>query len=90
MKDKPRTEQQSRQYMTDFDWSRECDYISHVTDKCLRTAGGEQHPEMKSFNFDKACFVRYCEMQRNAAERDGKHDSAEYIQHCLDDLGEQS
>jgi hypothetical protein len=27
-------------------------------------------------------------MQRDCATRDGKHDSAEYIQHCIDDLTE--
>lgn len=73
-------------YRTAFDWSRECEYISHVTDKCLRTDRGEKHPEMRNFNFDRACFIRYCEMQRTSATRDGHHDSAQYIQHCIDDL----
>lgn len=64
-------------YKTDFDWSRECDYISHVTDKRGNV------PEM---NHDLDTFVRYCEMQRDCATRDGKHDAAQYIEHCLDDL----
>lgn len=60
-----------------FDWSQECAYISRVTD-----ARGN----VKEMNFDKATFIRYCEMQRDAAARAGRHDSAEYIQHCIDDL----
>ena len=73
-------------YKTDFAWSQECDYISNVTDKCLRTPLGAQHSAMRNFGYDKACFISYCEMQRDSATRDGKHDSATYIQHCLDDL----
>jgi hypothetical protein len=75
-------------YKTDYAWSSECDYISHVTDKCLHTPAGEQHAAMHNFNFDKACFIGYCQMQRDCAKRDGKDDAAQYIQHCLDDLGE--
>lgn len=71
-------------YKTDFDWSRECDYIHYTTTDCL--GHGASHRSMKSFNYDKACFVRYCEMQRDCATRDGHHDSATYIQECLDDL----
>lgn len=62
---------------TDFDWQAECSYISRTTTKQGRV------PEM---NKDRAVFLRYCEMQRAAAERDGQHDAAEYIQHCIDNL----
>lgn len=73
-------------YMTDFEWSQECDYISSVTDAVMHTDRAERHPKMASFNHDRACFVRYCEMQRDAATRDGKGDAAQYIDHCIDDL----
>ena len=58
-------------------WQAECRYIQQATDQ-----GGDV-PEMLG---DKAIFTRYCEMQRDAAERDGQHDAAQYIQHCIDDL----
>jgi hypothetical protein len=58
-------------------WQQECIYIARVTD----VRGNV--PEM---NHDCATFVRYCEMQRDAATREGFHDSAQYIQHCIDDL----
>jgi hypothetical protein len=61
------------------DWREECNYISDVTDK---------RGNVKEMNYDKATFVRYCEMQRDVATREGFHDTAQYIQHCLDDLGE--
>ena len=64
-------------YKTDFDWARECEYISDVTSKQGR---------VKEMNNDQRVFLRYCEMQRDCATRDGKHDSATYIQHCIDDL----
>ena len=60
------------------DWARECAYIGRVTD-----AQGK----VKEMNFDTQVFIRYCEMQRDAATRAGRHDSALYIQECLDDLG---
>lgn len=69
-----------------FEWQRECDYISKVTTDCTLTARMERHPSMRSFNFDKACLVRYCEMQRDAASRDGQFDAATFIQSCIDDL----
>ena len=58
-------------------WTGECRYISAVTDK---------KGNVREMNFDKATFVRYCEMQRDSAERNGFYDSATYIQHCIDDL----
>lgn len=63
--------------MTDREWVAECVYIARVTD-----LGGA----VKEMNNDRATFVRYCEMQRDAATRDGRDDSAQYIQHCIDDL----
>lgn len=63
--------------MTAFDWAQECAYIARVTDK---------RGNVKEMNYDLPTFVRYCEMQRNAATREGRHDSATYIQECLDEL----
>lgn len=62
---------------TDLDWSNECLYISRVTD---------QRGKVREMNYDKQTFISYCEMQRDEATRQGRHDSAQYIQHCLDDL----
>jgi hypothetical protein len=62
---------------SEFDWVQECVYISDVADKKGR---------VKEMNYDKATFVKYCEMQRDAAKRAGRYDSAEYIQQCIDDL----
>jgi hypothetical protein len=62
---------------TSQDWTDECRYISEVTDKKGR---------VKEMNYDKAVFVKYCVMQRDAATKQGFFDSATYIQHCIDDL----
>ena len=62
---------------TDFEWQGETRYISSVTDK------GGIVPEM---NNDKATFIRYCMMQKVAAEKDGFYDAVTTIQHCIDDL----
>lgn len=59
-------------------WREECDYISDVTD--------DKDNIPLTFHRDRDCFKRYCEMQRNTAVRDGLDDSAQYIQHCIDDL----
>lgn len=59
-------------------WQRECTYISEASEQ-----RGEV-PEMQPGG--KETFIRYCEMQRDAAQREGYDDSAQYIQHCLDDL----
>ena len=60
-----------------IDWVNECKYISAVTDKRGHVA---------EMNYDTATFVRYCEMQRDTATREGRPDTAQYIQHCIDDL----
>lgn len=62
---------------TAFTWAQECSYIAKVTDK-----GGRA----REMNNDKATFIRYCTMQRDTAARQGFDDSAQYIQHCIDDL----
>lgn len=62
-----------------YEWAQECNYISIAT-----MAQGK----LREFNNDTACFRRYCEMQRNAAEKAGFHDTATYIQECIDDLKE--
>lgn len=59
------------------EWREECNYISRVMDK-----GGR----VKEMNNDPAVFRRYCEMQRNSAEKAGFHDAALYIQEIIDDL----
>jgi len=59
------------------DWVAECRFISDATDQ-----GGR----MPAFNDDPACFVRYCEMQRDCAAREGHDDAALYIQECIDDM----
>jgi hypothetical protein len=61
---------------TVFDWQAECGYISLAADK---------KGKIREFNFDTDCFIRYCEMQRDAADKQGFFDSAEYIQQCIDD-----
>lgn len=58
-------------------WREECNYIERVT---------AERGKVREMNYDRATFVRYCEMQRDAATREGFHDTATYIQHCLDDL----
>lgn len=62
---------------TAFQWAEECNYISNVTDK---------QGQISTFNFDTACFRRYCEMQANAAHEQGFYDSETYIRECIADL----
>ena len=45
--------------MNAFEWSAECTYISNTTDDVKRGKLG------KEFNYDPACFRRYC---RDAAQ----------------------
>jgi len=61
----------------EMNWVNECKYISDVTDK---------KGNVKEMNYSRETFVRYCEMQRNQATKEGRFDSAQYIQHCIDDL----
>lgn len=58
-------------------WREECEYISSVTDKL---------GNVKEMNYNLNTFLRYCKMQRDRAEHEGFYDSAQYIQHCIDDL----
>lgn len=64
-----------------IEWREECVYVQETTDSLL--AGTEP---LALFNGDPSCFLRYCYMQRNAAARESFHDSAQYIQHCIDDM----
>jgi hypothetical protein len=66
--------------MDALEWTKECAFISNATDEAKRGKIGLE------FNGDLACLRRYCEMQRNTAIREAFYDSAEYIQHCIDDL----
>lgn len=74
---------------TDFTWASECDYISKVTDVARGLRTPDEAFNLSNFNYDRSAFIRYCIMQRNAAERQGHSDSATYIQHCIDDLQEE-
>lgn len=66
--------------MNAYEWKKECIFISDVTDNAQQgIVGGD-------FNDSLECFISYCIMQRNSAEREGFYDSAQYIQHCIDDL----
>ena len=38
-----------------------------------------------SYNHSPACFASYCDMQANAAQRDGCHDLALQIRGCAED-----
>lgn len=66
------------------DWREECDYISTTTLAALRPHG-KRHA-LRNFNQSRACLIRYCEMQRDDAQRHGFYDAATYIQECIDDL----
>jgi hypothetical protein len=69
------------------DWRDECNYISGIADRCTMPASAfERRVALRNFNGDRACFVRYCEMQRDDAERNGFYDAATYIQECINDL----
>lgn len=63
------------------EWCEECTFISNVVTSV--TNGGSVPSE---FNADMACLARYLDMQRDSATREGRHDSATYIQECADDL----
>ena len=77
---------QTRTHKTCDEWRDECNYISQATTDALSGRPSQIRRGLENFNNDRACFVRYCEMQRNCATSDGRHDSAQYIQHCIDDL----
>jgi len=62
---------------TAHQWAIECAYISNTTDR---------KGMVSEMNNDTPTFIWYCEMQRDAATREGFHDSASYIQHCINDL----
>jgi hypothetical protein len=64
------------------EWVDECKYIAEQAEPFVRGYGPSEYE-------DKAQFLRYCTMQRNSAAREGFHDSAQYIQHCIDDLANQ-
>lgn len=63
--------------MNDFEWTQECAYIARVTNV---------RGNVSEMNYDLPTFLRYCEMQRDVAAREGFHDTALYIQECIDDL----
>ena len=59
------------------DWREECNYITRAADRRGKIA---------EMGYDTAVFVRYCEMQRNAADKARLFDVVEYIQHVIDDM----
>jgi hypothetical protein len=62
-------------------WREECSYIAKQLELVIAgyTATDFSNPQV---------FKRYCEMQRNSAKREGFDEAAQYIQWCLDDLGD--
>lgn len=62
---------------TEYEWSQECSYIARVT---------EERGHVSEMNYSKKTFLTYCRMMRDWATRQGFYDSAQYIQHCIDDL----
>ena len=58
-------------------WTEECTWISNAT---------QRKGIVSECNNDKACFLRYCIMQRDTATHDKFFDAAEYIQQCIDEL----
>jgi len=67
-------------------WQKECAYISQVTDNVLRGSASDKRATLANFSGSTDTLIRYCEMQRDFAEKDGFFDSAQYIDHCIDDL----
>jgi hypothetical protein len=64
-------------------WKSECVYISGITDRVQR---GDKTRALDNFSGSTQTLIRYCEMQRGFAAADGCDDSAQYIDHCIDDL----
>jgi len=62
------------------EWREECVFIQETYDSAR--VGTDP---LKNFNGDPACFVRYMYVQRDSAAREGRDDSAQYIQHVIDD-----
>lgn len=82
------TNEQRSKIMKTLHWSKECQYISDITEVALRrrAPNPDQGLTMALFNYDLECLKRYLEMQRDSAHRDGRHDSVVYIQHCIDEI----
>lgn len=74
--------------MGDQEWQLECAYISNTTDKFIDAARADRIADVREMNCCVRTFISYCEMQRNAAAAAGRHDTATYIEHCIDDLGD--
>lgn len=58
-------------------WREECNFCAGLAEKKGR---------VKAMNYDTATFVRYLEMQRDTAAREGYDDSATYLQEIIDDM----
>jgi hypothetical protein len=68
--------------MNSLEWSNECRFIADATDRIL-TGNVDA-----AFNGDIEFFRQYCAIQMHRATVEGFDDSAQYIQHCIDDLPE--
>ena len=75
-----------RQAQTLIFWQKECAYISQVTDNVLHGSASDKRRTLVNFSNNVDTLIRYCEMQRDFATKDGFFDSAQYIDHCIDDL----
>jgi hypothetical protein len=71
---------------TQIFWVNECAFISQVTDNVLHGSASDKYRTLESFSGNVDTLIRYCEMQRDFATKDGFFDSAQYIDHCIDDL----
>jgi hypothetical protein len=58
-------------------WREECNYIDRVAGK---------KGKVSEMGFHLETFITYCEMQRDVATKHGFHDTAQYIQHVIDDM----
>lgn len=63
-----------------LEWKDECIYIQETYDSAR--AGTDP---LHNFTGSPGSFMRYMYMQRDSATREGFHDSAQYIQHVIDD-----
>lgn len=67
-------------------WAKECGYIADVVAVAIGQLTPNEHINLTPFHYDHLVLRRYAVMQRNAARREGFHDTAEYIEQCLGDL----
>lgn len=80
------TNDQRREIMTTLDWVMECAYLDHMA----LVFKGKRQPDERcnpsDFNQDSKTFLGHCQTRQRAAHDAGRHDSAVYIQHIIDDM----